>query len=88
MEVNDPKLRLSTMLKAAETPVFDQVSGTLALIFSVSDVGRVEEVWVAAPLAPGVDESAAKSLRESTFNPATLDGKQDGAVLIQTLGVN
>jgi len=88
LEANDHKLRLPAMLKAAETPVFDQVSGTLALIFSVSDVGRVEEVWVAAPLASGVDESKAKSLRESTFNPATLDGKPVGAVLIQTLGVN
>ncbi len=94
VEGSNASLTPPTVLKAADNAGLDQkaidakVSGTVTLIFSVSVTGWVDEVWVAKPLGSGLDESAAKSLRESTCNPATFDGKPVGAVLIQTLGVN
>ena len=50
--------------------------------------GRVDEVWLAKPLSATLDESAAKSGRDNIFQPATLDGKPVGTVLIQTIPVN
>ena len=77
VEGSNASLTPPTVLKAADNAGLDQkaidakVSGTVTLIFSVSVTGRVDEVWVAKPLGSGLDESVAKSLRESTFNPAT-----------------
>jgi TonB family protein len=87
-------LTAPTPVKADDTSGLDQkgidakASGTVTLVFSVSEFGRVDEVWVAKPLGSGLDEAAAKLVRESTFNPATLDGKPVGAVLMRTLSVN
>jgi hypothetical protein len=81
-------------IKKAANPGLDQmaidakVSGTITLIYLVSDTGRVDEVWLAKPLSDTLDESAAKSERDNIFQPATLDGKPVGTVLVQTIPVN
>jgi hypothetical protein len=64
------------------------LSGTITLIYVITDAGRVDEVWLAKPLSATLDESAAKSERDNVFQPATLDGKPVGTVLLQTIPVN
>jgi hypothetical protein len=54
----------------------------------ITDAGRVDEVWLAKPLSATLDESAAKSERDNVFQPATLDSKPVGTVLVQTIPVN
>jgi hypothetical protein len=94
LEENDPKLTPPGVVKEAENPGLDQkaidskVSGSLTLVFSISETGGVDEVWIAKPLGAGLDEMAAKSLRESLFRPGRLDGKPVGTVLIRTISVN
>jgi hypothetical protein len=72
-------------IKKAANPGLDQMaidektSGTITLIYLVSETGRVDDT---------LDESAAKSERDNVFQPATLDGKPVGTVLIQTIPVN
>jgi hypothetical protein len=94
LEENDPKLKGPTFIKMASNPGLTQmaidakVSGTITLIYFVNDIGRVDEVWLAKPLAPGVDASAAKSGRENLLRPATYDGKPVGTVLVQTISAN
>jgi Gram-negative bacterial TonB protein C-terminal len=81
-------------IKKAVNPGLDQMaideklSGTITLIYLISDTGRVDEVWLAKPLSATLDESAAKSERDNIFQPATLDGKPVGTVLVQTIPVN
>jgi hypothetical protein len=81
-------------IKKATNPGLDQMaideklSGTITLIYVITDAGRVDEVWLAKPLSATLDESAAKSERDNVFQPATLDGKPVGTVLLQTIPVN
>ncbi len=81
-------------IKKAANPGLDQmaidekISGTITLIYLVAETGRVDEVWLAKPLSDTLDESAAKSERDNVFQPATLDGKPVGTVLIQTIPIN
>ncbi|MGA2897255.1 MAG: hypothetical protein ABSE27_06625 [Acidobacteriaceae bacterium] len=81
-------------IKKAVNPGLDQMaideklSGTITLIYMISDTGRVDEVWLAKPLSATLDESAAKSEWDNIFQPATLDGKPVGTVLVQTIPVN
>jgi hypothetical protein len=81
-------------IKKATNPGLDQMaideklSGTITLIYVITDTGRVDEVWLAKPLSATLDESAAKSERDNLFQPATLDGKPVGTVLLQTIPVN
>ena len=65
-----------------------KVSGTITLIYLVSETGRVDEVWLAKPLSDTLDEAAAKLGRNNILQPATLDAKPVGTVLIQTIPVN
>jgi Gram-negative bacterial TonB protein C-terminal len=94
LDENDPKLTPPAPISAAANPAFNQmaidakVSGALTLILYVSERGRVEEVWLGKPLGAGLDEAAAKSSKESTFRPATYDGKPVGVVLLQTVSTN
>ena len=66
----------------------EKISGTITLIYLVAETGGVDEVWLAKPLSDTLDESAAKSERDNVFQPATLDGKPVGTVLIQTIPIN
>ncbi|MGP8259819.1 MAG: energy transducer TonB [Acidobacteriaceae bacterium] len=80
--------------KMVPNPALDQMAidakiyGTITLIYLVSDVGRVDELWLARPLGANLDESAAKTSREDMFKPATLDGKPVGTILVRTIPVN
>jgi len=91
---NDPKLTAPGFIKMSKNPSLNQmaidakVSGTITLIYYVNDIGRVDEVWLAKPLGPLLDESAAKSGRENLLRPATYDGKPVGTVLVQTISAN
>jgi hypothetical protein len=81
-------------IKKATNPGLDQMAidekltGTITLIYVITDAGRVDEVWLAKPLSATLDESAAKSERDNVFQPATLDSKPVGTVLVQTIPVN
>jgi hypothetical protein len=94
VEWNDPKLKPPAFSKMATNPALDQmaidakISGTLTLIYFVSEEGRVADIWLAKPLGAGLNESAAKTGRDNVLQPATLDGKPVGSVLIQTIPVN
>ncbi len=46
-----------------------KVSGSLTFIYVVSDMGRIDEVWVAKPLGSGLEESAAKTGPYECFDP-------------------
>ena len=94
VDANNPKLIAPALIKQAPNPGLDQmaidakISGTITLIYLVSETGRVDEVWLAKPLGAGLNESAAKSIRDNIFQPATLDGKPIGTILVQTIPVN
>lgn len=94
LEAGDPKLSAPSVLKTVPNPALDQkaidlkVSGTISLIYVLSDVGRADEVWVAKPLSPEVDALAAKGGRAATIRPANYDGHPVGTVLLQTIPVN
>ncbi len=94
LEANDPKLSALAFIKMTKNEGLDQkgidlkVSGSISLIYFISDIGRVDEVWVAKPLNPEVDALAAKGGRENLFRPAMYEGKPVGTVLLQTIPVN
>jgi hypothetical protein len=91
---SNPNLVPPGFTKMVPNPALDQmaidakVSGTITFIYQVSDMGRVDELWLAKPLAANLDESAAKTCREDMFKSATLNGKSVGAVLLRTIPVN
>jgi hypothetical protein len=94
LPAGDTKTGAPGVVKAATNDGLDQkgidekVSGTISLVYLISDAGRVNEVWVAKPLSPDTDAMAAKSGRASVFSPATYDGKPVGTVMLQTIPVN
>jgi hypothetical protein len=94
LEANDSKLAPPGFIKMTKNEGLDQkaidlkVSGSLSLIYIITEIGRVDEVWVAKPLSPEVDALAAKGGRANLFKPATYDGKPVGTVLLQTIPVN
>ena len=94
LEAGDTKLGSPGVVKAADDAGLDQkgidekVSGTISLVYLVSDAGRVNEVWVAKPLSPETDAMAGKAGRASVFSPATYEGKPVGTVMLQTIPVN
>jgi hypothetical protein len=94
LEANDSKLSPPGFIKMTTNPGLDQkaidlkVSGSISLIYFISEIGRVDAVWVAKPLNPEVDALAAKGGRGNLFKPATYDGKPVGTVLLQTIPVN
>jgi hypothetical protein len=91
---SNPNLVAPAFTKIVPNPALDQmaidakVSGTITLVYLVSEVGRVDELWLARPLGLNLDESAAKTARENIFKPAALDGKPVGAVVTKTIPVN
>jgi hypothetical protein len=91
---SDAKLKPPMLAKKPDDAGLDQkgvdagVSGSITLVYILSNTGRVDEVWVAKPLGGGLDELAAKAGRSNVFNPAQYDGAPVGSVLVQTLGVN
>jgi hypothetical protein len=94
IDEKDPKLTAPAFTKMAKTPGLDQkaidekLSGTITLIYIISDMGRVDDVWVAKPLGTDLDEMATKFARENMFRPATYEGKPVGSVGMQTISVN
>jgi len=90
----DPKFAAPVNIKETPHPTLDQnaidlkISGTITLVYLISEAGRVDEVWLAKPLGSGLDEIAAKTGRENMFRPATLDSKPVGTVEMQTIPVN
>jgi hypothetical protein len=91
---SNPNLVPPGFTKMVPNPTLDQmaidakISGTITFIYQVSDMGRVDELWLAKPLSSALDESAAKTCREDMFKPATLNGKPVGTVLLRTMPVN
>jgi hypothetical protein len=94
LEAGDTKLAAPGVVKATADPGLDQkgidekVSGTISLVYVVSDAGRVNEVWVAKPLSVDTDAMAGKAGRTSLFSSATYEGKPVGTVMLQTIPVN
>ena len=94
IDIGNTNFAAPVNMKKAANPGLDQmaidekISGTITLIYLVSETGRVNEVWLAKPLSATLDESATKSERDNVFQPATLDGKPVGTVLVQTIPVN
>jgi hypothetical protein len=94
LAAGDTKMGAPGVVKAATNEGLDQkgidekVSGTISLVYLVSDAGRVNEVWVAKPLSADTDAMAAKAGRGSVFSPATYEGKPVGTVMLQTIPVN
>jgi len=91
---SNPNLVAPGFIKMAPNPALNQmaidakISGTITFIYLVSDMGRVDELWLVKPLAANLDESAAKTSREDMFKPATLNGKPVGTPLVRTIPVN
>ena len=54
-------------------------SGSVSLIYVVSETGQVSEIWVALPLGFRVEEFVARRIRMQAYLPAKLDGKPVGA---------
>jgi len=94
LEENSAKLVPPSIVKAISNDALNQkaldakVSGTMSLIYVVSETGHVDEVWVAKPLGSGLDEFAARAARENIFHPSMLDGKPVGTILFLTMSVN
>jgi hypothetical protein len=94
VDSSNPNLVAPKVIKQVPNTALDQmaidakISGTISFIYQISDMGRVDELWLAKPLSAALDESAAKTCREDTFKPETLDGKPVGAVLLRTIPVN
>jgi hypothetical protein len=90
----DPKLISPAFTKTAANPGLDQkaidqkLSGTITLIYSVSALGRVDEVWLAKPLGVDLDQMAGKMVQENAFRPGMYEGKPVGTVVLQTISVN
>jgi hypothetical protein len=91
---NDPKFKVPVSIKQNSNPTLaqmaidDKVTGIIVLLYTITDAGRVDEIWLARPLGADMDESAAKTGHADTFQPATLDGKPVGSILIETVPVN
>jgi TonB family protein len=84
--VGDRKLvqpRLTNMIQPELTSeVRDaKVSGTVTVMFFISPTGIPEDVWLAKPVAPGLDNSAATAIRKYRFAPAQYDGHPVGVEL-------
>ena len=94
VEVSDPKFKAPVNIKQnlnpalAQMAIDEKVSGIIAFVYYISDAGRVNEIWLARPLGSSLDEGAAKSGHADIFQPATLDGKPVGSVVIETVPVN
>jgi hypothetical protein len=94
LEAGDTKLTPPGITKAATSPGLEQkaidekVSGSISLIYLLTDAGRVDEVWVAKPLSQETDLMAAKAGRESVYSPAMYDGKPVGTSMLHTVPVN
>lgn len=94
LDAGDTKLASPAVVKAETSPGLEQkaidekVSGSISLVYMISDAGRVNEVWVAKPLSADTDALAAKAGRASVFSPAAYDGKPVGTVMLQTIPVN
>jgi hypothetical protein len=94
LEASTTKITPPGFIKMASNDSLNQmaidakVSGTITLIYLVAETGRIDEVWVAKPLDAGIDTAAAKLGRDNMLQPAMLDGKPVGTVLIQTIPVN
>ena len=75
---SNPNLVPPGFTKMVPNPALDQmaidakISGTITFIYQVSDMGRVDELWLAKPLSSALDESAAKTCREDMFKPCLL----------------
>jgi hypothetical protein len=91
---DDPKFKPPLTIKENSNPALPQmaidqkVSGIIVFLYVITDVGRVNEIWLARPLGADMDESAAKTGHADTFKPATLDGKPVGSVLLHPVPVN
>ena len=94
LDAGDTKLTAPSVVKAVTNPALDQkaidqkVSGSISLVYVISESGRVNEVWIAKPLSPETDAIAAKAGRDSVFSPAAYEGKPVGTVMLQTVPVN
>jgi TonB family protein len=82
-----PRFSAPRILKI-ENPEFTEearqqkISGDVYLVFTASQSGGVDEIWLARPLGFGLDEAAAKAVRKYQLAPAQLDGQPVGSILI------
>jgi TonB family protein len=92
-EIDHPGHRMSAPhLLQSEEPEFtkeakqQKISGEVYLVFTVTQSGRVDEIWLARPLGFGLDEAAAKAVRKYRLAPAKLDGQPVGVVVTVNVG--
>jgi protein TonB len=57
------------------------ISGTVRLSLHVSNMGRVDDVWLLRPMGYGLDQNAGSAVRQYVFQPAKLNGKPIDSVL-------
>jgi len=62
------------------------ISGSVSLLIYVDETGKVGEIWLTQPLGYGLDQSAAKSLKQYVFKPAQYAGHPVGTLLKVVVG--
>jgi hypothetical protein len=91
IEMNSPRISSTKIMKGVpeQDPDFKAMtkreSGSVSLIYVVSETGQVSEIWVALPLGFRVEEFVARRIRMQAYLPAKLDGKPVGAVSTVTM---
>jgi TonB family protein len=59
--------------------------GSVICAFVVSEIGKVESIWLLKPLGYGLDEAAVTALLESTYTPAKVDGHPVGEASVDVM---
>ena len=61
-------------------------SGRIGVVFTVTDHGKVEDIWIASPAGYGLDMPAVEAVRASSFFPGTCHGKPASSALRMDIG--
>ena len=83
LDPHSARLASPTILKSFPLPPGGISSGSALFILVVSDMGRVEDAWLARAMGFGLDQGSASALRKNIYQPATFDGKPVATVLVQ-----
>jgi TonB family protein len=81
-----PKLAYSVEPEFTEEARKQKMAGTVSVVIYIDNTGHVGDVWLAHALGSGLDDMAAKAVRQYVFDPATYAGRPVGSVT--TVGVS
>ena len=81
-----PKLTYSVEPEFTEEARKQKLAGTVSVVIYIDNTGHVGDVWLAHALGSGLDDMAAKAVRQYVFDPATYAGRPVGSVT--TVGVS